>query len=57
LFIDNGEEEGWGADIRPSLTEITSTDSFTTYKAISSHEGKNVGIEITLRFMLTSYYL
>lgn len=48
LFIDSGEEEGWGADIRLSLTEITSTDSFTTYKAISSHEGKNVGLEFTL---------
>jgi len=48
LLIDNGEEEGWGADIRLSLTEITSTDSFITYKAISSHKGKNVGIELAL---------
>lgn len=48
LLIDNGEEEGWGADIRLSLTEITSTDSVIIYKAISSHEGKNVGIEVTL---------
>jgi hypothetical protein len=48
LFIDSGEEEGWGADIRLSLTEITSTDSFISYKAISSHEGKNVGLEFTL---------
>ena len=48
LIIDNGEEEGWGADIRLSLTEITSTDSFTTYKAVSSHEGKNVGLEFIL---------
>jgi hypothetical protein len=48
LLIDNGEEEGWGADIRLSLTEITSTDSFVTYKAISSHEGKNVGLEFIL---------
>jgi len=48
LLIDNSEEEGWGADIRLSLTEITSTDSFITYKAISSHEGKNVGIEVIL---------
>jgi hypothetical protein len=48
LFIDSGEEEGWGADMRLSLTEITSTDSFTTYKAVSSHEGKNVGIELAL---------
>ena len=48
LHIDNDEEEGLGADIRLSLTEITLTDSFIIYKAISSHEGKNVGIEVTL---------
>jgi len=48
LHIDNDEEEGLGSDIRLSLTEITSTDSFIIYKAISSHEGKNVGIEVTL---------
>ena len=48
LFIDNGEEEGWGADIRLSLTEITSTDSLIIYTAISSHEGKNVGMEFIL---------
>ena len=42
LFIDNGEEEaGGGADIRLSSTEITSTDSFVTYKAVSANEGKN----------------
>jgi hypothetical protein len=48
LLIENSEEEGWGADIRLSLTEITSADSFVTYKAISSYEGKNVGLEFTL---------
>jgi hypothetical protein len=48
LFIDNAGEEGWGADIRLSLTEITSTDSLTCYKAISTDEGKNVGIEFIL---------
>lgn len=47
LHIDNDEEEGLGADIRLSLTEITLTDSFIIYKAISSHEGKNVGLEFT----------
>jgi len=48
LLIDNGEEEGWGADIRLSLTEITSSDSFAMYKATSSHEGKNLGVEFIL---------
>jgi len=50
LIIDNGEEEGWGADIRLSLIEVASADSFTTYKAISSHEEKNVGIEFILPY-------
>lgn len=48
LFIDNGEEEGWGADIRLSITEILPSDSFTTYKALSSYEGKKFGLEIKL---------
>jgi len=48
LIIDNTNDEGWGADIRLSLTEISSTDSFVTYKAVSSHEGKKVGLEFTL---------
>ncbi len=48
LFIDTSEEEGWGADIRLSLAEITSTDNLTIYKAISSYDGKNVGIEFIL---------
>src|SRR5580765_1594805 len=48
LLIDNGEEEGWGADIRLSLKKITLTDSFITYKAVSSHEEKNVGLEFIL---------
>ena len=48
LIIDNGNDEGWGADIRLSLSEISSTDSLVTYKAISSHEGKNVGLEFIL---------
>jgi hypothetical protein len=48
LLIDNGEEEGWGADIRLSLPEITSSDSLTRYKATSSYEGKNLGVEFIL---------
>ena len=45
LIIESDDDEGWGADIRLSLTEISSTDSLVTYKAISSHEGKNVGLQ------------
>jgi hypothetical protein len=47
LFVDNGEE-GWGGDIRLSITEITSIDSFIAYKAVSYFEGKKVGIEFIL---------
>ena len=48
LIMDSSDEEGWGADIRLSLTEIASADSLVTYKAISSHEGKNLGLEFSL---------
>jgi hypothetical protein len=48
LLIHNDEEEGWGADIRLSLAEVISTDSLITYKAISSHEAKNVAVEFVL---------
>src|SRR5689334_25190638 len=48
LIIEKDEQEGSEADIRLSVTEITSTDSTDKYKAVSSHEGKNVGIEFIL---------
>jgi hypothetical protein len=47
LILDSGEEEGWGADIRLSITEIASMDSSVRYEAVSSHEG-NVGVEFDL---------
>ena len=48
LFIDKGDEEGWGADIRLSIIEIKKTDSSITYFANSPYENKNVGFQITI---------
>jgi hypothetical protein len=48
LIIDSSDDEGWGADIRLSLTETTSADSLVTYKAISSYKGENMGLEFRL---------
>jgi hypothetical protein len=48
LVIGTGEEGGWGADIRLSITDIADGDSATTYTAISSFEGKNAGLAIVI---------
>jgi hypothetical protein len=48
LSILGDEEESLGADVRLSLIEITSTDSICIYKAMSSYDGKNVGLEVIL---------
>ena len=48
LFVDKGDEEGWGADIRLSVTEISKTDTSVTYFANSIYDKKNVGLKITI---------
>ena len=48
LFVDKGDEEGWGADIRLSITEISKTDTSITYFANSLYNTKNVGLKITI---------
>lgn len=48
LFVDKGDEEGWGADIRLSITEISKTDTSVTYFANSLYDKKNVGLKITI---------
>jgi hypothetical protein len=48
LFIDNGDEEGWGADIRLSITKVEKTDTSITYSANSLYENRNVGLQITI---------
>ncbi len=44
LIIDNGEEEGWGADIRLSIVTKSENDTVTIYKAISSYNGEELGL-------------
>jgi hypothetical protein len=46
LQIDKGEEEGWGADIRLSIIDKAENDTVKIYKAVSSYEGKELGLLI-----------
>lgn len=48
LIIENGEEDGWGGDLKLSITDIQENDTAKIYKAISTHEGKNVGLLVTV---------
>jgi len=48
LFVDKGEEEGWGADIRLSIVSVAETDTTRNFTAISTYEGKNLGLLITV---------
>lgn len=43
LQINSDEEDGWGGDIRLSIVEQWENDSAFYYKAISTHEGKELG--------------
>jgi len=47
LQIYNGEEEGWGADIRLSIVSATETDTSKLYTAISTYEGRQLGLLIS----------
>lgn len=48
LVIDNGEEEGWGADIRLSVINITEKDTALVYKVVSNYENKNIGFSVSV---------
>jgi hypothetical protein len=48
LFVDKGDEGGWGADIRLSITEMSKTDTSVTYFVNSLYDEKNVGLKITI---------
>jgi hypothetical protein len=48
LVIDNGEEEGWGADLKLSITSISETDTSKIIKALSTYNGKKVGLVISI---------
>lgn len=47
LFVDNGEEGGWGADIRLSIISNSETDTSKMFTAISTHEGKRLGLIVS----------
>lgn len=44
LLVDNGEEEGWGADIKLSIVAKAENDTARIYKAISSYKGQELGL-------------
>jgi hypothetical protein len=48
LVIENDEEEGWGADIRLSIVEEAESDTAFVYKAVSTFEGAELGLIVTL---------
>jgi hypothetical protein len=43
-----GEDEGWEGDIRLSIIEQTENDTARFYKAVSSYEGGNVGLLVSV---------
>lgn len=48
LIVDNGEEEGWGADIRLSIVSVAETDSSKLYTAISTYQDKKLGLLVVV---------
>ena len=48
LFVDNGDEEGWGADIRLSIISNSETDTSKIFTATSTYEGKKLGLLISI---------
>ena len=47
LIVDNGEEEGWGADIRLSIISIKETDTSRVFLTTSTYEGKKLGFSVS----------
>ena len=43
LIILNAKDDGWGADIKMSITNISENDTSYAYKAISHYDNSNVG--------------
>lgn len=48
LQIDAGEDEGWGGDIRLSVVEQSENDTVHIYKALSTYQGKELGLLVTI---------
>ena len=47
-LIIESKDEGWGADIRLSFTESSTTDKGTTYLVNSIYDNRNVGFKMTV---------
>lgn len=43
-----GEDEGWEGDIRLSTVEQTENDTAHLYKAVSTHEGRRLGLLVSV---------
>jgi len=46
LIVLNDKDDGWGADIRLSITNISENDSSKIYKAVSSDNKEHLGLLI-----------
>ena len=48
LFVDKGDEEGWGADIRLSIIANSENDTAKLFTAISTYDGKRLGLLVSV---------
>ena len=48
LIVDTSQEDGWGADIRMSISNILKTDSSSEYWINSTYKNSNVGFQISI---------
>ncbi len=48
LLIDNGDEEGWGGDIKLSIVSFVETDTSNLYTVQSTYQGNNLGLLVSI---------
>ena len=48
LVISDDEDEGWGGDLKLSITEIKENDTAKVYKVVSTYEGKDLGVLVSV---------
>jgi hypothetical protein len=48
LVIEDEEESGWGVNLRLSVTTISENDSAKIYRAVSTYEGKELGLLVSV---------
>ena len=51
LIVDNGEEQGWGGDVRLSITRMENTAASIIYTAKSRYKDQNVGLTVEVSKM------